>query len=1120
MRILISNPDTIGDFVLRQPLIASLADAGHELMLIVRASVEPLARQIAPVAHVVVLPVEPYALSVDGPWEPFAAVFDEARSFAPGVLVVAPFRWTLFEERLAAELPSVPRIGLSGNLYRGDPFAGVAPVSTLDFDQIAHVDESDPETTKNAALAALLGRPIRSTAPAIVASPEGVDRARKLLVETGLEPGRFWAACVGGTANVAIKTWPTERWGEALAHWARAHGRRFGFIGVPDEAPTVAAVIGAMGETRARDVAVAAVDLIRPDPSLAMLQGLLALSAGYVGHDTGPMHLAAALGKPVVAVFGQGTWPRFLPAVSPSVAVCMDVPCAGCGWVCAFEQAYCIKSVPVEAVTAAIDDMEAGRIRGQDVRPLAMPPALLARLTRQSAQAAEARLREAAEARKQLAIVTAELAAAEVAAIDKDEPSTSSPPVEPPIEPPVAPPIETVDEQAVAPTAPAPEPPPVSIATSEPNSMPREWPALEPAGPHAGENGHAPPVAEPEAIATPEATPDVVSMEPAEPVVDHAAATEALRAVVAELAATVGRLEQELERRVPIAQPKPPRRPWRQVLVETVIGRQYIAPRGWKKYLPVSIIVPVTHKDEVAAVAVSVESVLRQDYCNREVLIVDDGRNEAVSAYVASLAGQVRAMTLPDGDLAALVGYGFEQSWGQVLAFLRPGVVHANGVVTQAARLFGEKRFVKVAYFQAARDDGAWRIPIGRNRQVDTLDFLTDEPLAYESLFWRRWAYLTVGAIRPTHSAAADWDLAVRTSRMFALHAVETLGPIVPAELESRANTPERAASLAAARRAFLRDFGFLGRARCEVIHRLNALNGWLDGHFIRRRLSFAPPARPVPTIAATEKADEPFVPPAGADRLLFSDVGVHGVRQAYLANATGAVTIIERAGHLAGDDVAGDRATASLYTGHPLRWSRLTATNPPITADATAVDLVREAGIVSSSQSVLDLGGGSAVYPDAFEAPLLVPDGQTFDVVLLGRAMQTAPDAAAMLCRARMLLNPGGLIVLMADNLDSFLVDVYGPTWSGWARGRTLVSLASLAVVAKAAGLRVAWSKTRTPVARAASTVARHRTGLLSSDDATANDDLKIARRLAGWGRALFDWRGRGDEICAVLKE
>jgi heptosyltransferase-2 len=1113
MRILISNPDTIGDFVLRQPLIAALADAGHELMLIVRASVEPLARQIAPVAHVVVLPVEPYALSVDGPWEPFAAVFDEARSFAPGVLVVAPFRWTLFEERLAAELPSVPRIGLSGNLYRGDPFAGVAPVSTLDFDQVAHVNESDPETTKNAALAALLlGRPIPSTAPAIAAPPEGVDRARQLLVETGLEPGGFWAACVGGTSNVAIKTWPTERWGVALAHWARAHGRRFGFIGVPDEAPTVAAVIGAMDDIRASDGAVAGVDLIRPDPSLAMLQGLLALSAGYVGHDTGPMHLAAALGKPVVAVFGQGTWPRFLPAVSPSVAVCMDVPCAGCGWVCAFEQAYCIKSVPVEAVTAAIDDMEAGRIRGQDVRPLATPPALLARLTRQSAQAAEARLREAAEARKQLAIVTAELAAAEVTAIDKDEPSTSSHPLEPP--------IETVDEQAIAPTSPAPEPPPVSIAVAEPDSVPRERLTGEPPEPQAAENGHAPPVAEPEASVTLETTADVDPTEPAEPVVDHAAATEALRAVVAELAATVGRLEQELDRRVPIAQPKPPRRPWRQVVVETVIGRQYIAPRGWKQYLPVSIIVPVTHKDDVAAVAVSVESVLRQDYCNRAVLIVDDGRSEAVSAYVASLAGQVRALTLPDGDVAALVGYGFEQSWGQVLAFLRPGVVHANGVVTRAARLFGEKRFVKVAYFQAARDDGAWRTPIGPNRQVDTLDFLTDEPLAYESLFWRRWAYLTVGAIRPAHGAAADWDLAVRTSRMFALHAVEMLGPIVPAELELRANTPERAASLAAARRAFLRDFGMLGRARCEAIHRLNAFTAWLDHHFIRRRLSFGPPARPVPTIAATANADEPFVPPAGADRLLFSDVGLHGVRQAYLANATGAVTIIERAGHLAGGDVAGDRAMASLYTGHPLRWSRLTVTNPPITADATAVDFFREAGIVTASQSVLDLGGGSAVYPDAFEAPLLVPDGQTFDVVLLGHAMQTAPDAVAMLCRARMLLNPGGLIVLMADNLDSFLVDVYGPTWAGWARGRTLVSPASLVEVAKAAGLRVAWSKTRTPVARAASTVARHRTGLLPSDDAIANDDLKIARRLAGWGRALFDWRGHGDEICAVLKE
>src|SRR5688572_17574722 len=124
MRILIANPDTIGDLVLRQPLIAALTEAGHELMLLVRPSVAPLARQIAPAAQVVEYPAEPYALTPEGPWEPYEPFLQAAAQFGPSVLIIAPFRWTLAEEKLAERLPSVARIGQSGNLYRGDPYSG------------------------------------------------------------------------------------------------------------------------------------------------------------------------------------------------------------------------------------------------------------------------------------------------------------------------------------------------------------------------------------------------------------------------------------------------------------------------------------------------------------------------------------------------------------------------------------------------------------------------------------------------------------------------------------------------------------------------------------------------------------------------------------------------------------------------------------------------------------------------------------------------------------------------------------------------------------------------------------------------------------------------------------
>src|ERR687895_703882 len=100
MRILASNPDTLGDLLLRQPLYHTLREAGHELTLVVRPSVLPLVPYVAPGAATLVLPYEAYASDVEQHWDRFAGLFDAARRFNPDALLVAPYRWTLFEEKL------------------------------------------------------------------------------------------------------------------------------------------------------------------------------------------------------------------------------------------------------------------------------------------------------------------------------------------------------------------------------------------------------------------------------------------------------------------------------------------------------------------------------------------------------------------------------------------------------------------------------------------------------------------------------------------------------------------------------------------------------------------------------------------------------------------------------------------------------------------------------------------------------------------------------------------------------------------------------------------------------------------------------------------------------------
>src|SRR4051812_3374094 len=120
MRIAITNPDTIGDFVLRQPMLAALAASGHSLALAIRSLVAPLAPVVAPGADVFPVNGNPYSPDfrevVRGE---FAAILDGLRAWKPDVIVVAPFQRTHFDEDVVEQLSAIPSAGMSGIIYPG-----------------------------------------------------------------------------------------------------------------------------------------------------------------------------------------------------------------------------------------------------------------------------------------------------------------------------------------------------------------------------------------------------------------------------------------------------------------------------------------------------------------------------------------------------------------------------------------------------------------------------------------------------------------------------------------------------------------------------------------------------------------------------------------------------------------------------------------------------------------------------------------------------------------------------------------------------------------------------------------------------------------------------------------
>lgn len=92
--------------------------------------------------------------------------------------------------------------------------------------------------------------------------------------------------------------------------------------------------------------------------SLAEAIDLLAHTQAVITNDSGLMHVAAAVDKPIVAVYGS-TSPQFTPPLSDKVAIVrLDLECSPCFQrTCKFGHYHCLKQLEPSQVESALDDL-------------------------------------------------------------------------------------------------------------------------------------------------------------------------------------------------------------------------------------------------------------------------------------------------------------------------------------------------------------------------------------------------------------------------------------------------------------------------------------------------------------------------------------------------------------------------------------------------------------------------------------------------------------------------------------------------------------------------------------------------------------------------------------------
>ena len=187
--------------------------------------------------------------------------------------------------------------------------------------------------------------------PIRVGASPAVDALRRRVDPTG-------AGCVLIDPNAAwsTKCWSPERYGATAAHVGRAHGRPCVVIWGPGDEGRAAAVVAAAGGAAT----------LAPPTGLVELAALLRAGALLVSGDTGPLHLAAALGTPVVGLYGPSDPARNGPWAQDDEVVSAFPDCA-----CAARlvrrgrpahmvrrcraRTGCLDAVTVEQVCAAVD---------------------------------------------------------------------------------------------------------------------------------------------------------------------------------------------------------------------------------------------------------------------------------------------------------------------------------------------------------------------------------------------------------------------------------------------------------------------------------------------------------------------------------------------------------------------------------------------------------------------------------------------------------------------------------------------------------------------------------------------------------------------------------------------
>ncbi|MDT8404865.1 lipopolysaccharide heptosyltransferase II [Sulfuriflexus sp.] len=193
------------------------------------------------------------------------------------------------------------------------------------------------------AYAADAPQPSAIPTPVLSISAAGVDRA---LNKHGLDKEKPILVLCPGAEYGPAKRWPEEYYAEVACYWLAKGGQVWLFGSNKDE--SVTAAINTQTDNRCVDLA--------GRTSLGEAIDLMSLATHVVSNDSGLMHVAASLGRSLVAIYGSSD-PGFTPPLNEQAQVLrLGLDCSPCfKRECPLGHLKCLKDLLPQQVIAALE---------------------------------------------------------------------------------------------------------------------------------------------------------------------------------------------------------------------------------------------------------------------------------------------------------------------------------------------------------------------------------------------------------------------------------------------------------------------------------------------------------------------------------------------------------------------------------------------------------------------------------------------------------------------------------------------------------------------------------------------------------------------------------------------